>query len=149
MLPRPESGGRLMAKEKSQPTPDELSFARSLVLKHGWNAAAYQILNPGISLWFSKARDAVAGYSDWGGVRVVAGAPVCAQERLVEVAEELEGDTVTKGLRCCYFGAGPRLEENLSHGRGYVRVLLGSQPPWNPADWPAILAKLPSLRAQL
>ena len=70
----------------------DLARARELVLRHGWNAAAYQILNPGISLWFSRAGDAVAGYSAWGRVRVVAGAPVCPPGRLEAVAARSGSD---------------------------------------------------------
>jgi len=33
---------------------------------HGWNATAYQIVNPGMSLWFSANGDAVAGYVTLG-----------------------------------------------------------------------------------
>ena len=38
--------------------------ARELVLEHGWNATAYQILNPGIAHWFARAGDAVDGLRD-------------------------------------------------------------------------------------
>ena len=58
-------------------TPD-IRRARELVLRFGWNAMAYQILNPGMRLWFSADGEGVAGYVRAGGYRVVAGAPVCA-----------------------------------------------------------------------
>ena len=32
---------------------EQLRHARELVLRYGWNATAYQIINPGIELWFS------------------------------------------------------------------------------------------------
>lgn len=127
----------------------DLARARELVLRHGWNAAAYQILNPGISLWFSRAGDAVAGYAAWGRVRVVAGAPVCPPERLDAVASDLEADAREQGMALCYFGAGARLEASLAERKGHSRILLGSQPVWDPAAWPSILAQRPSLRAQL
>ena len=38
-----------------------LEHARRLVLAHGWNATAYQIINPGIDHWFSSRGDAVIG----------------------------------------------------------------------------------------
>lgn len=127
----------------------DLARARDLVLRHGWNATAYQILNPGMRLWFSAAGDAVAGYSEWGRVRVVAGAPVCAPERLPAVAAELEEDARAQGSVLCYFGAGGRLESLLAEARGYSRILLGAQPAWDPSQWTAILARRPSMRAQL
>jgi lysylphosphatidylglycerol synthetase-like protein (DUF2156 family) len=59
--------------------------ARDLVLAHGWNATADQILNPGIRHWFAAAGDAVVGYVTEGRVRVVAGAPVATEARLAAV----------------------------------------------------------------
>ena len=54
----------------------ELQLSLDLVLQYGWNATAYQIINPGIRRWFSSDQDAVIGYVEHYGVRVVAGAPV-------------------------------------------------------------------------
>lgn len=123
----------------------ELALARKRVLEHGWNSSCYQILNPGIELWF--AAGAVVGYGQWGGMRVAAGAPVCAPDRMGEVAAAFEEAAGRSGSGVCYFGAGPRLEKSL--GAGHSRILLGAQPVWNPARWPGILAERPSLRAQL
>lgn len=36
--------------------------ARALILEFGWNATAYQLLNPGMELWFSRGGDGVVGY---------------------------------------------------------------------------------------
>ena len=127
----------------------DLARARALVMRHGWNATAYQILNPGISLWFARAGDAVAGYADWGRMRVAAGAPVCAPDRVAAAAAEFEADAREQGLSVCWFGAGARLEAALGARPGYSLVSLGSQPAWDPAAWPGILAARPSLRAQL
>jgi phosphatidylglycerol lysyltransferase len=133
---------------KSLPGPAELERARALILRHGWNATAYQILNPGIDLWFSRRGDAVIGHSDWGRVRVVAGAPVCDEARLPEVAEEFEAEAAAQGSRVCYFAAGTRLEGTLAEKR-YAQAALGAQPVWDPKEWPGILERQPSLRAQL
>jgi hypothetical protein len=40
----------------------ETERARDLILRYGWNATAYQLLNPGIELWFSRRGDAVIGF---------------------------------------------------------------------------------------
>ena len=45
------SDGDLYTKMLSD---SEHEKARALVLRFGWNATAYQILNPGIELWFSR-----------------------------------------------------------------------------------------------
>jgi lysylphosphatidylglycerol synthetase-like protein (DUF2156 family) len=130
------------------PTDDGLRRARSLILEFGWNATAYQILNPGIALWFGAKGDGVVGYVRRGRTLVVAGAPVCALDRLDAVAAEFEDGAREKGLRVCYFGAGDRLESRYAHRPGWSRVLLGAQPVWDPREWPAVAAKRASLRAQ-
>jgi phosphatidylglycerol lysyltransferase len=123
--------------------------ARELVLRFGWNATAYQIINPGIELWFSSGMDAVAGYVVWGRYAVVAGAPVSAPERLLSVMEEFEEWAGNRKLKVCYFGAGKRLESIARENRGYSMISLGAQPEWDPACWPDIVASKESLRAQL
>src|SRR3954470_9089586 len=89
---------------------DPLARARALVLKYGWNATAYQIVNPGITLWFARDSDAVVGYVERRRTRVVAGAPVCPPERLAAVVAEFEQECADCGRRICYFGAEERLE---------------------------------------
>lgn len=121
--------------------------ARELILAYGWNATAYQILNPGIEHWFSSRGDAVIGFVTHAGTRVVAGAPVCSAERLPEVVKEFDSDAA--GLHVCYFGAGSRLENLLMPSRHWSVASLGAQPSWDPAGWPAIVATRASLRAQL
>jgi phosphatidylglycerol lysyltransferase len=126
-----------------------LDRVRALVLRHGWNATAYQIVNPGISHWLCRMGDAVVGYVDAGRVRVVAGAPVCAHDRLADVVTEFEAWCGATNHRACYFGAEDRLESLLRNSTSHAHVLLGAQPAWNPAGWPSILARRASLRAQL
>lgn len=128
---------------------EPLARARGLVLRHGWNATAYQIINPGIALWFAARGDAVVGFVRRHRVRVVAGAPVCDRDRLADVAAEFERDARAAGDRVCYFGAGERLEEVYRGDPEHSLVGLGAQPSWNPRAWPAIVARRASLRAQL
>jgi phosphatidylglycerol lysyltransferase len=118
-------------------------------LQHGWNATSYQIVNPGIGHWFSRASDAVVGYTTYAGMRVVAGAPVCSRDRLAAVVGEFESDTGRAGQGVVYFGAEARLEETLSDTASHSRALLGAQPAWNPANWERIITSHKSLRAQL
>ncbi|MGZ8456982.1 MAG: phosphatidylglycerol lysyltransferase domain-containing protein [Gemmatirosa sp.] len=130
-------------------TDPRWAAARALVLRHGWNAVAYQILNPGMRLWFSDASDAVAGHQSYAGVRVVAGAPVCALERLPGAAAELEADARAHGERVVFFGAGTRLERILGERGDHSVVRLGAQPAWDPTAWDAIVRHKASLRAVL
>jgi phosphatidylglycerol lysyltransferase len=119
-----------------------------LVLEHGWNATAYQILNPGIDLWFSAAGDGVVGFVKYNATRVVAGAPVCPLARLESVAAEFVENTHSLRERVCYFGAGDRLDVRYGSNPEWSRVLLGAQPVWDPREWPAAIGKRSSIRAQ-
>lgn len=143
---------------KQYPSPDnpehsflenrpEIARARGLILDHGWNSTSYQILNPGISRWFST--DAVIGFVSSKRVRVAVGAPVCRQEDLPAVAAEFERDAAATNERICYFAAEERLESIFTDSSGHARVLLGAQAVWDPGEWAGIVAGHRSLRAQL
>jgi len=126
----------------------ERERARSLILDFGWNATAYQILNPGIELWFSRAGHGVVGYVRHHRTRVVCGAPVCDAARLESIAAEFVENAHALGDQVCYFGAGERLEESYAERSDWSRVLLGAQPIWNPLHWTTAVANRRSLRAQ-
>jgi phosphatidylglycerol lysyltransferase len=119
-----------------------------LILEFGWNATAYQLLNPGITLWFSRGGDAVVGYMTHRRTRVVGGAPVCAPARLEAVAAEFVEDAHANGEQVCYFGAGDRLDAAYTERPDWSRVLLGAQPVWNPLRWSTAVGRRRSLRAQ-
>lgn len=131
--------------------PRDFSFAEAhrIVMTYGWNSTSYQILNPGIRHWLAAANDAVTGFVSCGGVWVAAGAPVCAEERLKEVAAEFESDAAKENNRVCYFCAESRLEAVYSDSPDHAKVLLGAQPVWQPRNWAGIIARHKSLRAQL
>jgi len=135
-----------------QPVPvsiPEVSRARNLVMRYGWNSTAYQILNPDIERWFSDDGDACIGFVTWGSVRVVAGAPVCAENRLAEIAQAFEYEARESGESVCYFGAANRLREALLCMPAHSSVVIGAQPAWRPKNWAHILKRHRSLRAQL
>lgn len=138
-----------MEQQQFNTIPPELQRVRALVLRHGWNSTAYQILNPGISHWFSSARDAVLGFVEHHGVRIVAGAPVCEQVRLAEVVAEFETASAKVAQRVCYFCAESRLENVLRDSAQHSMVVLGAQPAWQPQQWPRAFERHPSLKAQL
>jgi phosphatidylglycerol lysyltransferase len=127
----------------------ELERARRLVLAWGWNSTAYQIINPGIALWFASRGDALAGYVSAGKVRVVAGAPVAAADALASVVQEFEADARRAGQRVCYFGAEERLDAICRPRPGYSFISLGAQPVWHPPVLCRVFATHASLRAQL
>jgi len=129
-------------------TEEKHERARALILEFGWNATAYQILNPGIALWFSAARDGVIGFVRHHRTLVVGGAPVCDLARLAAIAAEFVAAAHSRGYKVCYFGAGDRLESIYVNDPGWSRVLLGAQPVWDSLGWGAAVAKRASLRAQ-
>ncbi|MBC8135415.1 MAG: DUF2156 domain-containing protein [Fibrella sp.] len=113
------------------------------------NATAYQIVNPGMEHWFSERGDAVIGYMRRRGKRVVAGAPVCAEQRLSDVLAEWEADCAKHWESPAYFGAAGRLFERLSRRADHSTIILGAQPVWNPQHWAAPGAMRSSFWAQL
>ena len=130
--------------------------ARELVLQHGWNATAYQILNPGIARWISEEQRGMVGFVDAGkrlgrhpGAWIAAGEPVCAEGEVANVADAFEAAAAQARRRVCWFGADSRLRDILGGKPGYSEMVLGAQPVWDPHRWPTILAGKASLRAQL
>jgi len=122
--------------------------AKDLVLQFGWNATSFQIVNPCFQHWFSAKGDAVVGFVRTSGAFVVAGAPICALERLDEVLAEWEAWCRGSRVRTCYFGAAGRVHRLLAHRAGYSTIVLGAQPTWDPAQWASTVDARPSLRAQ-
>lgn len=122
--------------------------ARDIVLKHGWNSTCFQIVNPGIDHWFGDDGESVVGYVSSKGVRVVAGAPVCSNDALSNVAAAFEEDAARHGESVCYFGAEARLGAVYRDSPRHSRVSLGGQPVWHPARWASIVDAKRSLRAQ-
>ncbi len=118
-------------------------------MQFGWNATAYQILNPGIRHWQPTSRDAVVGYVRKGNWWLVAGAPVCELSRLVEVTKELEQAAAREGCFVCYVCAAGRLQQLFAPAVSHSTITIGAEPVWDPHHWPTIVAKRSSLRAQL
>lgn len=102
-----------------------------------------------MQLWIARERDGAAGYCVSGQFRVVAGAPVCAAERLGAVSAELQEDAARNGQRLIYFGAGERLERILGGSPAHHLLRLGGMPVWAAAAWPEIVETKASLRAQI
>lgn len=118
-----------------------------MVLQHGWNTTCFQLVNPKLRHWFGT--DSVVGYVVKAGVAVVAGAPVCAFDRLPTVMAEFEEFCHRSRLRVCYFGAEQRLRDATTDNPQYCRVILGAQPLWQPQHLVDATNRTPSLRAQV
>ena len=134
---------------KQGPTSrDKLLRARDLIARYGWNAMSYQILNPGIRLWFSEDLHGVIGYVDTHDYRVVAGSPVCDPSRLPEMVRAFGRCALEERKRVCYFGAQERIPAIMQEFGPVAMLLLGSQPVWHPENWKSRVSSKASLRAQ-
>ncbi len=123
--------------------------AHELVMRHGRNATASQILNPGIVHWFNAREDAVAGYVRRGSWLVVAGEPVCSLQKLPEAVREFEAHARSRNLRVCYMCASGSMRDLFAGSGDHSTVTVGAQPVWSPSAWPGIVSARGSLRAQL
>lgn len=121
---------------------------RDLVMRFGWNATAYQILNPGIDHWFAPDCQAVVGYVRKGRWWLIAGAPVCKIDDLNTVTSQLERAAADQGCRVCYVCAAGRLRDLFDGSPTHHTLTIGAEPVWDPRTWPTIVAGRPSLRAQ-
>jgi phosphatidylglycerol lysyltransferase len=125
------------------------SDALEIVRKWGWNVTAYQILNPGFELWIDSDLDAAIGYIERHRIRVVGGAPVCADEQLPRVVAAFENDAARAGCGVAYFCAEQRLAELAEADVSRITFPIGAQPMWAPRDLLSEFEQHASLRAQL
>lgn len=125
-----------------------MAVARELVLEHGRNSTAYQILGPGLQYWFSDKRDAVIGFRQVSGVWVAVGDPVCSLSQMPEVASRFEQRARGDNKSVCYFHASQAFADALSY-ENHSAVEIGLLPGWNPADWQQIKVRDSSLRSHL
>lgn len=121
---------------------------RELVMTYGWNATAYQILNPGMNHWFCRSIPAVVGYTKRHNTLLVAGEPVCPHDLLPSVVSAFETFTRQQQCRVCYVCAEKRLRDLFDGSGDHGMVTIGSQPVWDPHEWPVIVKTRRSLRGQ-
>jgi phosphatidylglycerol lysyltransferase len=117
-----------------------------LVVRHGWNATAFQTLESGYRYFFHGTEACVA-YVDTGGAWVAAGAPIAPTEALEEAVSAFVQAARAAGRRACFFATEERL--HASTGEALRSLNIGEQPTWDPHDWPGLLACHKSLREQL
>jgi phosphatidylglycerol lysyltransferase len=123
--------------------------AREVIRRWGWNVTSYQILNPGFAFWTSTQHDAVVGYIERHDVRVVGGAPVCADDRLRDVMHAFERDAAAAGKGVVYFCAEERLAALAASAADRTTFMIGAQPFFAPSELLRELHDHASLRAQL
>ena len=125
------------------------ALAREIVRRWGWNVTSYQILNPGFTYWVDEPRDAVVGYIESHETRVVAGAPVCADDQFDAVVRAFEVDAAAQNCGVVYFAAEDRVAELALRGPRRLTFPIGAQPFWRPSDLLQEFSRHASLRAQL
>jgi phosphatidylglycerol lysyltransferase len=126
-----------------------ISKTRQLVLRYGWHATVYQILNKGISHWHAPGDDAVVGYVRRHRLVIAAGAPVCPESSLNEVTAGFENWARQSGRRVCYFAAEARLRGMFAESPDHAAIAIGAQPVWDPQSWAKTIARRPSLLQQI
>jgi phosphatidylglycerol lysyltransferase len=124
--------------------PEQLAAVAALVRRHGWNATAFQVLEPGYRYLFA-GDDACVAYVDTGRAWVAAGAPLADEGRLAEVSAAFVTAARVAGRRACLFAT----EERFTARVPLRALAIGEQPVWDPACWPAVLARSRRLREQL
>jgi phosphatidylglycerol lysyltransferase len=117
-----------------------------LVVRHGWNATAFQTLESGYRYFF-HGENACVAFVDTGGSWVAAGAPIAPTAELDDTVSAFVRAARNAGRRACFFATEERL--HASTGEALRSLNIGEQPTWDPQDWPAIVAKHRSLREQL
>ncbi len=128
---------------------ETLPKARRLVRRYGRAATCWQTLDPSLTHWFGAEGQSVVGYATFRRMRVVAGEPVCSQQRLASVARRFEQDAARDGERVCYLAAERSLVDCLAHSDEHAVVSFGAQPVWQPAALVAVFGASAALRYQV
>jgi lysylphosphatidylglycerol synthetase-like protein (DUF2156 family) len=150
----PDDSRHTVATEPSR-TPDgrertsnarERAMVVALVRRYGWNATSFQVLEPGYRYFFDGGDgDACVAYVDTGSAWVAGGAPLAREDRMAAVAEAFIAAARAAGRRACLFAT----EERFTAQAPLRSLPVGEQAVWDPADWPAALARGRRLREQL
>src|SRR4051812_21940741 len=103
----------------------------ALLRQYGFNATSFQSLEEGFDYWFDTDGDACVAYADTGRAWVAAGAPICTEARLVEVANRFVAAARQAGRRAAFFAA----EARLCEATGWPALVIGEQPVWDARRW--------------
>jgi phosphatidylglycerol lysyltransferase len=121
-------------------SPDRI---RELVLRWGWNATAFQALEPGYR--YFHARGGAIAFVDTGEAWVAAGAPLAPTELLGPIADDFVAAARRARRRACF----ALVERRFLGVSGLRAVQIGAQPIWDPRSWDATVAASRGLREQL
>jgi phosphatidylglycerol lysyltransferase len=114
-------------------TDDSRQRALALIQKYGWNNTSFQTLEPYFEYWFDPNGSGVVAYYQAWGTWVVAGAPICPLESIVDCALSFAAAAKRAGYRVCFFGTAGRFAHQFNTHATHVKI--GEQPCWDPALW--------------
>ena len=118
------------------------------VRRYGYNATAFQVLEPGFEYWFAPAQAGIVAYVDTGSAWVAGGAPLAPADKLAQVARQFEQAASARGRRACFVAVEQRFLHVAPEAK-FQALQIGEQPVWDPHAWPAITKGSRSLREQL
>jgi phosphatidylglycerol lysyltransferase len=123
------------------PSAEELL---ATVQRHGTETTSFQVLEEGTRYW-SDGGEGLVAFTDTGRAWVSAGAPLCPSGRMGELAEAFVHAARAKGRRAAFCAV-----EATFPSQSWMRTLpFGTQPVWDPNQWPETLKRVRSLREQL
>jgi phosphatidylglycerol lysyltransferase len=129
-------------------TPDP-QLLLALLRQHGRNLHSFMVLEPGLSVWSTPARDAAVAYTARGGHWIAAGGPLCAPERTEEVARDFAAAARAHGRTAAFFGVSQPFVDRLAGSGEFDALSVGQAPTWQPARWDESLRKADKLRNRL
>ncbi len=146
--PAPEASA---APRWHSPAPDpERARVLALLERHGRASTGFQLVERGFRYWFDPQTDAVVGYVEAAGHRVVAGRPVAAEADLPAVTARFVAEARGAGLRVAFFGAEADLRAALcAADLPHDALQVAEQPDWDPRSYTLEGAARRSLRAQV
>lgn len=118
------------------------------VQRYGYNATAFQVLEPGFRYWFAPDGCGAVAYVDTGSAWVAGGAPLAPAEKLAEVAQQFTSAAAVSGRRVCFVAVEQRFLD-AADSLHMQALQIGAQPVWDPQRWPEITKGSRSLREQL
>lgn len=126
--------------------PRQVAALWPWIQRYGTDAVAFQGLEPGLSAWLDEPpRTAAAvAYCDTGSAWVAAGGPHTVPEERAAAAQRFAEAAAAAGKRAALFCVDGEPE-----WPGFERLLLGEQPVWDPAEWPAVMRRYKKLREQV
>ncbi len=126
----------------------DLQHLKKLLTLYGRNVHSFQVLEPGLEVWFSSDGEGAVAYLDAGGYRVALGAPLGPDARRLDLSLEFDREARREGRKAVFFGVSERYWQALSES-GFDALKVAEQPLWSPAHWQRRLSRNRRLRNRI